>query len=107
MENFNLRKFLVENKLTAGSRMLNESVANIVTDDEWEYDFASLKDSPDGVEVYYPNPDTEEMEYKYTIQASVDRVLQRLTKIGAIEKGRSAYYATDEEAIIDTLENLQ
>jgi hypothetical protein len=32
MENFNLKKFLVENKLTTNSRMLNEGITNIAQD---------------------------------------------------------------------------
>jgi hypothetical protein len=46
MENFNLKKFLVENKLTTNSRMLNESL-----EDDNERLFRKMSDAPDKITI--------------------------------------------------------
>ncbi len=96
-----------ESTLNTNSKVVKENAVTLLTDDEWEYDFANFEDSSEGVKVSYPNSDTEEMEYQYTVPGTVDSLIAKLVSTGAVEDdGDGSFYATDEQAIIDALESM-
>ena len=76
MENFNLKKFLVENKLTANSRMISESA------DEVEYEGYIIQpnnnnyynDPNFAYEFYNLNDDEESLGYGSSIEDCMDQI---------------------------------
>ena len=86
MDNFDLRKYLVENKVTTNSRMINENYLEVQTDDDNNYTVLSAKALGDKTKVtltkedLYGEPDEhkvvnipfEQFKSKLQAQAGVE-----------------------------------
>ena len=111
--NFDLRKFLVENKLTSNSKfteqLINEGI-EVLSNDHWNYTVLSAhnKDGNTQVTVYrdamYGEPDL-----KKTLNISLDKFTNMLQTKGGVEKDsdwEDTYFDANTDALEKFLDSL-
>ena len=97
MDNFDLKKYLVENKVTTNSKMMNENYLEVQTDDDNNYIVLTAKASGDKTEVtlvrqdLYGKPD----EHK-TVNTPFEEFKSEL-----LEKARVEAYPYDDTTFFD------
>jgi len=104
MENFNLKKFLVENKLTTNSKMLNEvqlDPENQKLKDKYIDAYLTLtidpyayEDNYDGSDDFY-YPDVEEIE-NHAKEYGYENTLRTIDKMEDVENARNQNFGNED-----------
>ena len=109
-DNFDLRKFLSENKLTKASKILNENYLELQTDDTYNYTTISAKAvGPSKIRVTLHQEDLYgEPDIKKVVNMSFDEFVEKLKAAGAEEDPTTPniFFDMNSDATEDLLRTL-
>ena len=111
--NFDLKKFLVENKLTTNSKFAEQSInenIEVQSDDENNYTLVSAHDKGGNTQVIVHREDLYgEPDLKKTFKISLDKFVSMLQSKGGVQKDPSSdsiYFDVDTDALEEFLGSL-
>jgi len=110
MDNFDLRKYLVENKVTTNSKMVNENYLEVQTDDDNNYTVLSAEASGDKTKVTLVRQDLYGKPDKHKVVdvpfEDFKSKLQTQAKVEAFPDDDTTFFDTDPDALEDFLTKL-